>query len=130
MEEIENTDAGKSLRYNVGEHRAGRVGVHRLQSSADVIKLRKAIYEDEDVGDLQLLRVPEEHPSADTNVAQGVVWNKVDHLLQLLPLARVLRVEFVQAVQPCELEELLGKEEAGDEVRLRAPEGKVAIVNV
>lgn len=69
--------------------------------------------------------------TSDAGVSDGVVGNKVDEGVHLLLLGeRLLRGELPQAVEPGELEELLGEEEAGDEEGLGREEGHVAVVDI
>lgn len=52
------------------------------------------------------------------------------YLVQFATLARLLWIKFVQAVQPCQLEQLLREEEAGDEEWLGTEEGQILVVDV
>ncbi len=62
MEEIQNTDAGEGLGHDVGEDGAGGVGVHRGELGGNVVELGERVDDDEDVGDVEPLGVPEHHP--------------------------------------------------------------------
>jgi len=130
VEEIEDTDTSKGSRDDIGEDGGSRAGIHGLEFPKHVVKLRQAVDNHEDVADFQLLRVPEHHPSSNTNIPQCIIRHKIGHLIQFHALRGLLRIELVEAVQPCELKELLGEEEATDEVRLRGPEREVGVVNV
>ena len=48
-------------------------------------------------------------------ISDSVIGDEVHYLVELSTLAWVLGAEFPQAVEPCELEELLRKEKAGNE---------------
>ncbi len=81
-------------------------------------------------------------PTAYANIAKGVVGHEVDldlssalspclkvilnggptNLIQFRALDWLLGIKLVQAVEPCELEQLLGKEEAANEVGHGTPE--------
>ena len=50
--------------------------------------------------------------------------------IQLSALGWLLGIKLVQAVEPCKLEQLLGEEEAADEIRHGTPEGKVRIMDI
>ena len=77
-----------------------------------------------------LARVPENHPRRDAEIPQRVVGHEVDHGLQLRGLMRLLGIQLVQAVEPRELEELLGEEEGSDGVGVGAEEGEVLVVHI
>jgi len=78
--------------------------VHRLELRRDVPDLHDAVDPDEDVGGLECLAVPEEHPRADAEVADGVVRDELDDFVELLLLRGVVGAVLPQLVQPCELE--------------------------
>ena len=63
MEEVKNTDTSKSPGDNVCEDGARGFGVHRWELGEDIVQLGQAVDDDEYVGDLELLSVPENHPS-------------------------------------------------------------------
>ena len=69
-------------------------------------------------------------PTCNAKVSKGVIRDKVDHLIQLLPLLGDLRVELPKTVQPPNLEELLWEEKARDEKWLRGPEAQVLIMDI
>lgn len=69
--------------------------------------------------------------TSNTQVPHRVIGHEIEHLFHLLLLLGALpRVQLPQPVQPCQLEQLLREEEAGDEVGLRRPEGEVGIMHV
>ncbi len=123
MQQIQNTDPSESLRDHVRENAI-------LQLRENIIDLCQRIRDDENIRKLQLFCVPEEHPGPNTHIPQRVIWHELDDLVQRFFLGGVVAVEFPEAVEPGELEELLGEEEAGDEVGLGAEEGEVAVVDV
>ena len=59
---------------------------------------------DEDVAGFELLAVPEEHPGADADVADGVVGDELDDFVELCPLRGVGGAVFPELVEPGELE--------------------------
>ena len=63
MEEVKNTDTSKRPGDNVGEDGARGLGIHGRELGEDIVQLAQAVDDDENVGDLELLRVPEDHPS-------------------------------------------------------------------
>lgn len=81
MQEVQTPNAGKGLGYDVGENAAPALGVHRPELGRDVPDLHQAVDPDEDVGGLEGLAVPEEHPGADAEVADGVVGDELDDLV-------------------------------------------------
>lgn len=62
MDEIENTDAGERLGDDMSEDGGGGTGVHGKEFAEDIVELGQTVDNNEDVGDLQLLRIPEDHP--------------------------------------------------------------------
>ena len=130
MQHVEDSNARKCLGHDVCEHTARRPRVHRLQLREAIPQLRRRVDQHEDVGDLQVARVPEEHPRADAHVSQRVVRREFHDGRELAFSVWALLVLSPELIQPCELEELLGEEESSDEVRLRAEEGKVGVVDV
>ena len=79
-------------------------GVHGFQLRGDVPQLHEAVDPDEDVGGLQLLGVPEEHPGADAEVADGVVGDELDDFVEFFCLGGVGGVVLPELVEPGELE--------------------------
>ena len=63
MEEVKNADTGKSPGDNIGEDGARGLGIHRRELGEDIVQLGQAVDDDENVGDLELLSVPKDHPS-------------------------------------------------------------------
>lgn len=63
MEEVKNADTGKGLGNNMGEDGARGLGIHGCEPAEDIVQLGQAIDDDEEVGDLELLGIPEYHPS-------------------------------------------------------------------
>lgn len=82
------------------EDAAPALGVHGLELGGDVPQLHQAIDPDEDVGSLEGLAVPEEHPGADAEVADGVVGDELDDLVELAGLGGVRGVVFPELVEP------------------------------
>lgn len=62
MEEIEDTDTSKSSGDNVGEDGARGLGIHGRELGEDIIQLGQAVDDDEEVGDFEMLAIPEDHP--------------------------------------------------------------------
>ena len=81
VQKVQTPNASKSLGHDVCEDAAPALGVHRLELGRDVPDLHQAVYPDEDVGGLERLAVPEEHPGADAEVADGVVGDELDDLV-------------------------------------------------
>ena len=112
------------------QNTARTLRVHLLQARHHVIQLRQRIDDDKHIRRLQILRIPEEHPRSDAHIAQREVGYVVDDGVEfLLFLGGFLWVQAPEAVQPGELEELLGCEEAGDEPGLRGEVGEVGVVD-
>lgn len=130
VQEVQHTDTRERLHHDVREDRGPVPRVHRLQLRERIPQLGRRVDDDEDVRQLQLLAVPEEHPRADADIPQCVVRHEPDDLVELPLLLRVARVELPELVEPGELEELLGEEEGADEEGLRGPEGEVGVVDV
>ena len=63
MEEVKNTDTSKSSGDDIGEDGARGLGIHRWELGEDIVQLGQAVDDDENVGDLELLSIPEDHPS-------------------------------------------------------------------
>lgn len=53
--------------------------------------------------------------TANANVAESVEGDKVDYLVELSLLGGIARLELPEAVEPDDLEDLLGSEECTDE---------------
>lgn len=62
MEEIKNTDSSESPGDNIGEDGARGLGVHGRELGEDIVQLGQAVNDYEDVGNLELLGIPENHP--------------------------------------------------------------------
>ena len=62
MKEVKDTDACEGLRNDVCENGARRLGVHGRELGEDIVQLAQAVDDDEDVGDFELLGIPENHP--------------------------------------------------------------------
>lgn len=62
MEEIENTDAGKGLSIDVCENGRETLGVHGTKLGEDEVKLGEGVYDDENVGELEIFAVPRKCP--------------------------------------------------------------------
>lgn len=130
MQQVQHTDAREGLGDDVREYGARGASIHRFELGEDVVQLGERVDDDEYVRNLQIVRVPEEHPRADADVSQGVVRRVFDDGVEFLLVGGRVGVEAPETVKPGELEELLGEEEGGDEVGLRAEEGEVSIVDV
>jgi hypothetical protein len=104
VQEIEAPDARESFGDDVREDGAPALGVHGPELRGDVPDLHDAVDPDEDVGGLKLLGVPEEHPGADAEVAEGVVGDEFDDLVELGFLGGVGGAVFPELVEPGELE--------------------------
>lgn len=100
MQEVQTPDSRESLRDNVREDAAPALGVHRLQLGGDVPDLHDAVDPDEDVGGLEGFAVPEEHPGADADVADGVVGDELDDFVELALLGWVGGGVFPELVEP------------------------------
>ena len=131
MHQIQHAHTSKTLSDHMRQDANPALRIHLAQpTTEDIIQLHQTIDEDKNIRDLELLGVPEEHPGTDAGVADGVIRDIVTHEVELGTLGGLLGVEFPEVVEPGELEELLGGEEAGDEEWLRGPEGDVAVVDV
>ena len=131
MHQIQHAHTSKTLSDHMRQDANPALRIHLAQpTTEDIIQLHQTIDEDKNIRDLELLGVPEEHPGTDADIADGVIGNIVTHEVELGALGRFLGVEFPEVVEPGKLEELLGGEEAGDEERLRGPEGDIAVVDV
>ena len=62
MQEVEDADAREGLGDNVGEPVGSGGAVERLEGGGDIAQLGEGIDDDEDVGGLEIVGVPEEHP--------------------------------------------------------------------
>jgi hypothetical protein len=107
VQEIQDSNAGEGLRDDVRQDAAPALGVHGLELGGDVPQLHDAVDPDEDVGGLEGLAVPEEHPSADADVADGVVGDELDDLVELFLLGGVVGAVLPELVEPGELEALV-----------------------
>jgi hypothetical protein len=90
VQEVQASNAGERLRDDVCQDAAPALCVHWLELRRDV--------------PLECLAVPEEHPRADADVADGVVGDELDDLVELFLLRRVVGAVFPELVEPCELE--------------------------
>ena len=104
MQEVQTPDASEGLGHDVREDAAPALGVHGLELGRDVPDLHQAVDPDEDVGGLEGLAVPEEHPGADADVADGVVGDELDDLVEFAFLGGVGGGVFPELVEPGELE--------------------------
>jgi hypothetical protein len=104
VQEVQAANTRESLRDDVCQDAAPALGVHWLELRRDVPDLHDAVDPDEDVGRLERLAVPEEHPGADADVADGVVGDELDDLVELFLLRGVVGAVLPELVQPCELE--------------------------
>ena len=108
VQEVQASDAREGLCDNVREDAAPALCVHGLELGGDVPDLHDAVDPDEDVGGLERFAVPEEHPGADADVADGVVGDELDDFVELFLLGGVVGAVLPQLVEPCELEALNG----------------------
>jgi hypothetical protein len=67
---------------------------------------------------------------ADTDIAENVVRDEVDDLVQFTLLLGLAGIKLPQAVQPGQLYDLLGEEEATNKVGLGRPERNVSVVDI
>jgi hypothetical protein len=104
VQEVQDANAREGLRNDVRQDAAPALGVHRLELCGDVPNLHDAVDPDEDVGGLKGLAVPEEHPGADADVADGVVRNELHDLVEFFLLRWVVGGVFPELVEPGELE--------------------------
>lgn len=104
MQEVQAANAGEGLCDDVRQDAAPALGVHGLELRRDVPQLHDAVDPDEDVGSLERFAVPEEHPGADADVADGVVGDELDDLVELFLLRGVGGAVFPKLVEPGELE--------------------------
>lgn len=63
MEEVKNTDTGEGLGNNMGKDGARGLSIHGRELAEDIEQLGQAIDDDEEVGNFELLSIPEYHPS-------------------------------------------------------------------
>jgi hypothetical protein len=104
VQEVQASNASERLRDDVCQDAAPALCVHWLELCRDVPHLHDAVDPNEDVGRLERLTVPEEHPGANADVADGVVGDELDDLVELFLLRRVVGAVFPELVEPCELE--------------------------
>jgi len=104
VQEVQAANAGEGLCDDVRQDAAPALGVHGLELRRDVPQLHDAVDPDEDVGGLEGFAVPEEHPGADADVADGVVGDEFDDLVELFLLGGVVGAVLPELVEPCELE--------------------------
>lgn len=104
VQEVQAANAGEGLCDDVRQDAAPALGVHGLELRRDVPQLHDAVDPDEDVGGLERLAVPEEHPGADADVADGVVGDELDDFVEFSLLRRVGGAVFPELVEPGELE--------------------------
>lgn len=100
VQEIQTPDPRESLRHDVRQYAAPAARVHGVELRVDVPQLHQAVDPDEDVGGLEGLAVPEEHPRADAEVAEGVVGDEADDFVELAFLGRVRGGVFPELVEP------------------------------
>ena len=104
VQEVQAANAGEGLGDDVRQDAAPAAGVHGLELRRDVPQLHEAVDPDEDVGGLERFAVPEEHPGADADVADGVVGDELDDFVEFSLLRRVGGAVFPELVEPGELE--------------------------
>jgi hypothetical protein len=104
VQEVQASDARESLGDDVREDAAPALCIHGLELGGDVPDLHDAVDPDEDVGGFEGFAVPEEHPGADADVADGVVGDELDDFVELFLLRGVVGAVLPQLVEPCELE--------------------------
>jgi hypothetical protein len=71
VEEIKNTDTSESLGDDVGQDGRGRVCVHLAKAESTVVDLGEGVDDDEDVGDVETVCVPEECPGCGGRLLVG-----------------------------------------------------------
>jgi hypothetical protein len=118
VQQIQDADASKGLADNVRQHARRAARVHRRLLGKYVVELRQAVDGDKDVCGFEIRAVPAEHPRGDAHVAHGVVGYIVHLTLEFTLLVGLGGVELPEAVEPCQLDELLWKEEPPNEVGL------------
>jgi len=104
VQEVQAADASEGLRDDVRQDAAPAPGVHGLELGGDVPQLHDAVDPDEDVGGLEGLAVPEEHPGADADIADGVVGHEFDDLVEFFLLGGVVGAVLPELVEPGKLE--------------------------
>ena len=62
MEEVKNTNTSEGPGDNIGENGTRGLGIHGWESGEDIVQLGQAVDNDEDVGDFEMLGIPEYHP--------------------------------------------------------------------
>lgn len=114
VEDVEDADTSKHFTDDMRQRVLLR---HWRQQTRDIIQLRERIDVDCNVGEIQTLVVPEDHPDTDTEVSQDEV-RCVFHGLVVFGFSRLrLHVEFVE---PVELDTGLWEEESANEEWLTA----------
>ena len=126
MQQIQHSYPGETFRNHMRKNTAPAARIHRRQQRRNIIQLRERIDGNKDIGNLEHLPIPEEHPSSNAHVAEHVEGHVLDHLVGVGDGVLGRHVDFVE---PGELEELLGEEEGADEVGLGAEEGEVGVVD-
>ena len=104
MQEVQATNARKRLGDDVRQDAAPALGVHGRELRRDVPHLHDAVDPDKDVGGFERFAVPEEHPGADADVADGVVGDELDDFVELCLLRGVGGAVFPELIEPGELE--------------------------
>ena len=104
--------------------------VHPIELGETIPQLSRGVDDDEDIAEIQTVAIPEEHPGTYARVAQRIVRDEFDDLIEFFGLLRVAGVKTPEPVQPGELEDLLREEEGADEVGLGGEEGEIAVVDV
>lgn len=86
--------------------------IHRGELGEDVVELGEGVDDNKNIRQFEMFGIPEEHPGSDTEVSQSVIRDEFDDFIEFLFLDGIAGVEFPEFVEPGELEELLGEEEA------------------
>ena len=76
------------------------LGVHGLELGEDVEHLRRGVDGDEDVGDGEVVAVPEEHPGANAEVAEYVIGHVFGDGVDIVFVGGVGGGELPELVEP------------------------------
>ena len=69
--------------------------------------------------------------TGNTQISNSVVWHVIDHLVQLLPLRRILLwIHLVESIEPAKLDKLLREKESSNEEGLWAEKRLVCIMDI
>lgn len=85
VEKVEDANTSESLGVDVCEDGRGRRSVHRAELGEDEVKLAEGIDNNKHVGDLELFRVPEEHPGC----VQSALMPMEEEEYNLLPMQKL-----------------------------------------